>query len=473
MSCRISLYILRAHVGPFIFGACTVMFVFLLNFLINYLPQLVGKGLGAWIITQLIALNLAWMVTLAVPLGVLMATLMAFGNLGATNEITIIKSSGGALRMMVPVLIVAAALSVWLFWFNDAVLPDANFRAQMLMIDIQRKKPTFIVDKGQFSTQIEGYSILARDIDTARGMLLGVTIYDNSSVDAFRVLSADSGQINFSTDYAKLVVTLSNGEIHYVQQQNFGDYKRIAFERHRVIMDAQGFEFSRSDERFFSRGDRTMRIDDMRTIVGDSRKSAEMSAKNIEKTMDLHFRYAFGLGDKASPEPRPQAIAPDTTPRKIPTLKEAAWRVESKISGVYASLDNDMYQIRDRQLTANKYLVEIHKKYVIPVACLVFALVGCPLGIIVKRGNFGVSGAITLGFYVVYWIFLISGERLADRGVIEPWIAMWASDISLTALGLFLIWRVSHDKPIISFPSSSAFGRFWRALSARTFRRGE
>ncbi|MFY7997862.1 MAG: LptF/LptG family permease, partial [Candidatus Kapaibacteriota bacterium] len=124
----ISRYILRAHIGPFFFGAFTVMFVFLLQFLINFLPQLVGKGLGAWVITQLIALNLAWMVTLAVPMGVLVASLMAFGNLGSTNEITIIKSGGGSLlRMMRPMLVTGVLLSLALFWFNDFVLPDANY----------------------------------------------------------------------------------------------------------------------------------------------------------------------------------------------------------------------------------------------------------------------------------------------------------------------------------------------------------
>ena len=123
----ISRYIFRAHIGPFFFGAFTVMFVFLLQFLINFLPQLVGKDLGAWIITQLIALNLAWMITLAVPMGVLVSSLMAFGNLGSTNEITIIKSGGGSLlRMMRPMLITGVLLSIALFWFNDFVLPDAN-----------------------------------------------------------------------------------------------------------------------------------------------------------------------------------------------------------------------------------------------------------------------------------------------------------------------------------------------------------
>lgn len=451
---HISRYILRAHIGPFFFGALTVMFVFLLQFLINFLPQLVGKGLGAWIITQLIALNLAWMVTLAVPMGILVASLMAFGNLGSTNEITIIRSGGGSLLVMMrPMLIAGVLLSLWLYWFNDVVLPDANYRAQMLMVDIQRKKPTFVVDKGQFSTQIDGYSILSRNIDTAQGCMLGVTIYDNTSVDLMNVVSADTGRINFSTDYSKIVLMLTNGEIHQMNQQNMGDYRRIKFEQHRIIMDASGFAFSRTDERFYSRGDRTMRIADMRQIVVESEKNILLSQQNIAKMMTIQTKYVSGIRDSTQPELRGIAIAQDSAAQALAakplTRKEAAWRVENRVAGVFSSLDNDMFQIRDRRMTTNKYLVEIHKKYVIPAACLIFVLIGCPLGIMTRRGNFGISGAITLVFYVIYWIFLMTGERLADRGMMPPWLSMWLADIVLGAFGLFLMWRVSRDLPLL------------------------
>ena len=168
----ISRYILRAHIGPFIFGASIVMLLFLLQFLMKYIDQLVGKGLGIMVIIELIVLNLAWMLVLAVPMGVLVSTLMGFGNLSSSNEITIIKSSGGSLlRMMRPVLFAAIIVFASLFWFNDYVLPDANHRSKILLSDIQRKKPTFAIEQGQFSSQIEGYSILSRQTDSATGTL--------------------------------------------------------------------------------------------------------------------------------------------------------------------------------------------------------------------------------------------------------------------------------------------------------------
>jgi lipopolysaccharide export system permease protein len=475
----ISRYILRAHIGPFLFGSCTVMFVFLLQFLMNYLNQFLGKGLGTWLIVQLIALNLAWMVTLAVPMGVLVATLMAFGNLSASNEVVIIKSSGGSLlRMMIPVLLAGVVLSLSLFWFNDKVLPDANFRALALMTDIQRKKPTFAVEKGQFSTQIEGYSILARRIDSATNTMLGVTIYDNTKFDRLNVVSADSGVINFSSNFNKLVLNLKHGEIHQLNQQNFGDYRTISFDTHRIIMEASGFDFKRSDDNTYARGDRTMCIADMQAIVRRNDSVAAISRERVRTQTDRHLRYAQGRFDSVlTSEIRtiqiqytPQLATPamtdsarrvqDSLRNRVITREEATWRVESRLTGLRAMLDNDAFQMRDRELESDRYLVEIHKKYVIPAACFIFVLLGCPLGIITRRGNFGVSGAITLIFYVIYWAFLMVGERLADRGIMPPWLSMWLADIVLGALGVVLVALASNES--ISLGSE----RFWRAWYA-------
>ncbi len=518
----LSRYILRAHIGPFLFGSSTVMFVFLMQFLMNYLNQFLGKGLGTWVIVQLIVLNLAWMVTLAVPMGVLVSTLMAFGNLSASNEVTIVKSGGASLlHMMLPVMLMGVALSLWLFWFNDSVLPDANYRAQLLMMDMQRKKPTFVLEKGQFSSQLEGYSILARQIDSARGVMLGITIYDNTKFDRLNVVNADSGVINFSSDFSKMVLMLTSGEIHQVSQNNLGDYRRITFTTHRIIMDAHGFSFSRSDEKAHSRGDRTMCIADMRAIVRRNDSTIETLQQRFAEAVSKHERYIAGRFDStvaaeervyqqqfgtvvseqpsahqsdsvqtetplqliekaamlqrqaskqqkntrrtsttsaiATTPPMPAATAPvqQLQSKGLSSLsrEDAAWRVENRMTALRAVAENESFSINDRTLESNRYLVEIWKKYAIPAACFVFTLVGCPLGVLTKRGNFGISGSITLVFYVIYYLFLITGERLADRGLMQPWLSMWLADGILALVGVVLIVRVTNEQlsiPVVS-----------------------
>ena len=168
-----------------------------------------GKGLEPFVILQVVVLSLAWMVVLAVPMGVLFSTLMAFGGMSAAQEITIIKASGGGLvRMMLPVVLFGAAMFYSMYRFNDDILPDSNHRFKILMQDIQRKKPTFAIEAGQFSTQLEGYTILSRQVDSATRALKGVTIYDNMRQNQMNVVSAETGEISFSQDFSKLIVVL-------------------------------------------------------------------------------------------------------------------------------------------------------------------------------------------------------------------------------------------------------------------------
>jgi lipopolysaccharide export system permease protein len=174
------------------------MFLFLLQFLMNNLDKLIGKGLDNAIILQVIMLSLSWMIVLAIPMGVLFSTLMAFGSMSGAHEITIIKSGGRSLyRMMFPLIIIGAGLFYGVYWFNDSILPESNHRFKILMQDIQRKKPTFAIESGRFVSQLEGYTILARKVDTLSGALYGVTIYDNGYTNRTNVLSADTGSISF------------------------------------------------------------------------------------------------------------------------------------------------------------------------------------------------------------------------------------------------------------------------------------
>jgi len=382
---------------------------------------------------------------------------MGFGNLSSSNEITIIKSSGGSLlRMMRPVFFSALMVFAGLFWFNDYVLPDANHRSKILLSDIQRKKPTFAIQKGQFSSQIEGYSILSRQVDSISGTLKGVTIYDYTKVNRMNVVSADSGIVAFSSDFSRLVFTLYNGEIHQINQLDYGDYRKVRFTRHQIVMNASGFAFSQSDENVFSRGDREMRISDMQQIVDDSRSSVVRADSSLKAKLQQHFGYVM-TGKTPGENTIPQAAIGEA---------ETAQRVGNRIAFIRATAEADVFQREDQKSTINKYLVEIHKKYAIPAACLVFIFVGCPLGIITRRGNFGISAAISLGFYILYWVCLIGGEKLADRGLIAPWLGMWLANLIIGFIGIVLTIRVSNE--------SFSFGvtRF-RTLLGRIFGRSQ
>ncbi len=239
----LSRHILQRHLAPFLFSVFVLVFIFLLQFIMQRMDQLAGKGLSAGVIAELIVMNLAWMLVLAVPMAVLVATLMAFGNLSSGNEITAMRASGVSLyKMIAPVLVLSGILCYLLILFNNHVLPDANHRAKMLLTDIYRKKPTFSLVPGLFSDprEIQGYSILVRKTFEHTNDLEGVTIFDYTNSAVTTTVTAERGTVSFSPDYQKLIMDLSDGEIHELSATDFSRYRKIRFEKHRIAMNRGG-----------------------------------------------------------------------------------------------------------------------------------------------------------------------------------------------------------------------------------------
>lgn len=409
----------------------------------KYIDNLVGKGLSWWIITQLITLNLAWMVTLAGPMAVLIATLMAFGSLSSTNETTVMQSSGiSPFRMIFPVLLVAGVLCYGLILFNNKVLPEANHRTRILMTDIQRTRPTFVIEAGRFTDDIGGYNLLVRKTYENSNKIEGVFIIDNSSPNYSNTLTAEYGEINFSRDYSNIVLELYNGQIHQIGKRNpASDYRLIKFTKHTVIITAAGFGFSNSDQNSLSRGDRELSADSMRSIVSsidrnfyndinNSKSQVQQLAldfRNVKYDTTVFYKSLNGAAVLDSIPKRQNALL-------INSLINRLIGYKTKLAS-----QKSVYGANQKQI--DSYLVEIYKKYSIPFACVVFVLIGAPLGIITRRGGFGVAAGMSLGFFLLYWAFLIGGEKLADRELLSPFLSMWLSNILLSLAGLYMIFR--------------------------------
>lgn len=443
-------YILGRHVGPFIFSLVTLIFIFLLQFIMRFIDELVGKGLGASVIGELIILNLAWMLVLAVPMSVLVATLMAFGGLSANNEITAMRASGMSLyRMMAPVFVGAVGLAILLVQFNNIVLPEANHRAKTLMIDIRNKKPTLSLVPGLFSQDIPGYSILVRKTFEESNDLEGVTIYDYTDPSTHVVITAARGTVSFTPDRRKLLMDLSNGEIHEMMLREQNSYRRIRYEKHRIVMNAEGFELERSGEGTFSRGDRELSVQVMRAFVDSLNKENSALTQSASGLIASHFDQ-YLTGTFSAPP--------------IPAIQELAISAALARARYFASrLTNELVRVQYNQDRIDEYLVEIHKKYSLPAACLVFVLIGAPLGVMARRGGFGVAATLSLGFFVLYWTCLIGGEKLADRGFITPFWGMWFANVVLGIAGTYLTLRIGKESLVINWAALQRFiPRAWR-----------
>lgn len=432
-------YIVKAHVGPFVFALMTLIFLFLFQFLIKSIDQLVGKGLSLWIIVQLIALNLAWMVTLAVPMAVLVATLMAFGGLSSANEITIMKAGGISLKkLMIPVIILALITTYLMVLFNNDVLPEANHQAKMLLQDISRTKPTFILEAGKFSDDIGGARILVKKTFENSNNLEGIFIYDYSNPDVRNVITAETGDIGFTSDFKNVIMNLKNGEIHQLNLKDYVDgYRLVKFETHRITLDAAGFGFQRSSDNALSRGDRELSAQAMNIVVDSMKVFRTRNNNTFIETIKADVRIVFTINfiDTVYKRNTENASTSNTYDSLVILLRSLSSKNEL--------LKNQLQSNFSIQKQINSYEVEIYKKYSIPFACLIFALIGAPLGYRVRRGGFGIAAGFSLLFFLIYWASLIGGEKLADRDLVSPFMGMWLVNIVLGLFGLYLMFKSS------------------------------
>ncbi|HYM19838.1 MAG TPA: LptF/LptG family permease [Candidatus Kapabacteria bacterium] len=442
-------YLLTAHVGPFLLAFTVIMFVFLLQFLMRFIDQIVGKGLDLWTIVQLIALNLAWMVVLALPMAGLVASLMAFGSLSSTQEVTAMKAAGVSFfKMLIPILVAATALAYGNLWFNNEVLPNANHRAKDLMSDIQRKKPTFVMRQGEFtpSDALPGYAIYTKKTFPNSNNLEGIVIFDHTSLSETKVITAKTATFTFTRDFANLVMNLKDGEFHQAPTVGGNQYRNGVFTTYQVRIPTSGYDFLRQESS--ERGDRELSASDLLKYVHSRDTVATRQKKSLLSVLGNYYKGITSL----SPDPTPSAPNPNVQPPKREIgamLRQNIFEVTTISAQTYGTL-----------LDAGSYMVEVHKKYALPVACLVFVLVGAPLGALARRGGMGIGVGFSIGFFILYWACLIGGEKLADRGIIAPWLGMWIANIILSVLGVYLIFRVMRERQGLGISIAPLFKRF-------------
>ncbi len=431
--------ILRMLPGPFLAAFGSLMFLLLMQFLMRHLRDLVGKGLSGVVIAEIIAYNLSYMVVLAVPMAVLVATLAVFGRISESGYYRVIKSSGISLVQVAwPVWAVSLLLVAGMMYFNNELLPESNYRAKALWYDIRQAKPGFALEPGVFYDGVDGYSIRVASIDHESNRLAGITVFDYTDEKAGQItLAAARGHIEAKNRGLEVDLVLEDGEMHRLVPGSEERYERMSFKRYRVPLDLSDSVFGRSDLTSTSRSDRTTKTSVMRVIVDSLDAAARRQTSELEtELMQLDDAPFATQTDR------------DTSVSKSGKHEPELQVVESAVSVLRAHRNRVQDLASARRYTlrrANRFRVEIHKKFSIAVACLVFTLIGIPLGLRVRRGGLGVVSALSIGIFMIYWISLVQGEKLADRGFLEPWVGMWAANILVGTVAVVLVAVVSMD----------------------------
>ncbi|MBN2413320.1 LptF/LptG family permease [candidate division KSB1 bacterium] len=455
-------YIIKEHISPFIFAISVITLVFLLNLVFRELGRILSKGLGFSLILEFFFLNMAWIIALAVPMAVLVATLMAFGRLSGDSEITAMKAGGvGILHMIFPVLVVSFFLAGFLVWFNNHVLPDFNHRTRLLASDIARKRPTINLESGVVMKDIPNINILVQKINEAPDTSYVETVFieDNRTQNKSKYIFAKKGKIYTDPNTGYLFLTLYEGEMHELDLEKMEQYTRLSFPEQKLSIRVPNMTLERSDSEY--RGDREKSAQMMREEVIENKKLLKERYQRIDQLITMYFDRHLPLTTPAAMEKNnnraEREIFKDISKSRERVRQKYIEKLRQDNLRTLQQVTAELNIIKNYDRANYTLMVEVHKKYSIPFACIVFVLIGAPLGIMSRKGNLAVAGGISFGFFLLYWASLIAGEELADNQFISPFIAMWLADIIVGIGGIYLVIHSIHESTFINWTSIQDF----------------
>jgi len=440
---------MREMFSPFIFSLLVIIFILFVQFLLRAIDRFLGKGIDTFTIFEYLFLNLAWIVALAVPMAVLIAALMTFGRLSEDNEITAMRAAGiSFLKIIRPGIIFGIIVCCLLLYFNNFILPEMNFKARILSGDIYRKRPMLSIDPGHFIGDLPDYGMI---IGGKTGEVMeDVRIFSKNSRNKQTSIYSKTGELE--TIGNELILTLYNGEIHELDVKDFGEYRRIQFSKHRINIPMDDLLLMRRDTS--NRTDREMTI----PMMLERKHSYQNRVNNVWERMGNNYFKTTG-----------DSIVPKTLNKTLSDLSDYQLDVEQdtslsqtqtntilrKIKTLERQMTNEFNLLNSYQKSINKYGVEIHKKFSLPVACILFVLLGAPLGVLARKGGFVVGMSLSFGFFLIYYLLLIGGEEMADRNLVSPAVGMWAPNILLFIVALYLTVRTVRERtPLrIKWPS--------------------
>ena len=455
--------VITTFIGPFIVTFFISQFILLMQFLWKYIDDLIGKGLDGFVIAELLFYTSANLVPLALPLAILVSSIMTFGDLAEHFEITAAKASGISLqKLMRPLFVMAISISGMAFFFSNYVLPYTNLKMGSLLYDIRQQKPALSIREGVFYSGIEGYNIRVGKKDRDGKTIREVMIYDHTlNMGNRKLILAESGTMVTTKDDRFLIVALTNGASYEEQDKrdegvNTHPLMRTAFKDYTIRFDLTQFKLSRTNEELFKGGHQMMNLSQLDHTI-DSLGN-DFKSRNLEVVRNLNSYFLF-LRDTSFYAHlamiKPIKIPNDSNSLAHPYLDislNSSRGVKTYVSSMMDDLENKRYQVA-------KYKVEWHRKLTLSAACFILFLIGAPLGAIIRKGGMGLPLVISVLFFLIYHIASITGEKLAKEGEINPIQGMWFSSAMLFPVGLFLIYKATSDSVIFDIELYKSFFR--------------
>ncbi len=464
---KIDIYLLRNFLGLFLATFFIAIFILLMQFMWMHVNDLVGKGIGLDVLAEFFLYATASVVPLALPLAILLSSLISFGNLAERFELTAMKAAGISLfRILRPLAFAVALLSVGAFYFSNNVLPKSQMKLWALIFSLRQKSPELQIPVGEFYDEISGYHIYVRE-KTPKGDLLNIMIYDYS--DGFanaKVMVADTGRLSTSADKRYLMLDLISGEsfenLNKKQQRATGTTKSIPYRREtfaykHIIIDF-ATDFNRYDESLLEDQHVSKNVAQLIQSI-DSVQEVSRATSREQSTRMLDERY-FGREFTRTRVPVPTTITAEE--RRTHDL-DSLWAsltpeqkrrfyslAQEKAQNYRDQVDYNAIILDDADRYIRKHAIELHRKFTLAFACLIFFFIGAPLGAIIRKGGLGAPAVISVILFIVYYIIDNTGYKMAREALWPTWAGMWLSSFVLLPTGIFLTYKAATDSPLFN-----------------------
>ena len=462
------------------------MFILLMFFLFKYVDDLIGKGFEWYVIAELMMYASASNVAMALPLAILLSSIMTFGNLGENYELVAIKSAGVSLRKaMQPLLVLIMCLALGSFFFSDYMLPKANLKYGSLLWDVRNKKLSFLIKPGVFNNSIPGYSMrVERKGEGAIDSLYGIMIYDHNGGNGIpQIIMAQKGKMSKTSDGNYMVLNLVNGVRYQEAPSNNGGYNprqsltRMRFKQTEVKFDFSSFkDMTRTQEENFKNNAPMLNRKELLHRRDSLTKDLDSVGRALQTSAQYYFKqsgYVKGYTKVKTP--------PKTIKGSVLTVIPEDLRVQA-LQGAYDQVDAlkqtikgqlAEYEFRSKEILKAK--IEYQRKYTLAVSCLLLFFIGAPLGAIIRKGGLGLPVVIAVIFFLFYHIISTVSEKSAKEGSLDPVVGMWMAIFILTPVGIFLTYKATVDSALfdIDYYKQAVVGLFKKLSKKKAVEVGE
>ncbi len=474
---KLNLLVIKSFIGPLIVTFFVALFVLLMQFLWLYIDDLVGKGLSVWVIAELLFYASAHLVPMALPLAVLLSSIMTFGNMGEYYELTAIKAAGISLqRIMTPLIVICAGIAGFAFFFANNILPKADLKFYTLLYDVKQQHPTLDIREGIFNGNLEGFSIKIGDKHSSKTMMYDFMIYDHKSQPGNKIVTvADSGTIKVTDNMRFTIIELFSGvryeeseEEEKVNSKRTFPHQKEEFERQTIVIPIN-FDFTKSDESLFKHNYQMLNIEQLSTVIDSLQNKSNYRHSvfydNLIRTKILKNEVKISNREDSSRFAKKDSILKNLEYQNLPVKTNIdsiynSYSLENKYQVINSAIEyceqthaeivrtkEDLFQ---RKKYRAKHQIAVHQKITYALACLIFFFIGAPLGAIIRKGGFGLPIVVSVLFFLIYYVVTMSTVKFVKEGVWSPWLGVWFASYLLIPVGGFLTYKATTDSSIFN-----------------------